>query len=157
MTVIQTILALDYITVVGESISIVCLAMTIVVFYWVRTLQRDFRFTIHRNLCWNLLIAEILLLAGVDATYNPDLCLSIAVFLHLFFLCAFGWMFIEGLYMYLLLVKVIRTKSLIWNLILIKHFFYIEGFPGKRIKTLAVLHNRLWIAHLGCGNHLGSN
>ena len=38
-------------------------------------------------------------------TYNP-LCLSIAVFLHLFFLCAFGWMLAEGLYMYILVTKV---------------------------------------------------
>ncbi|XP_057372837.1 adhesion G protein-coupled receptor L3-like isoform X2 [Daphnia carinata] len=107
-----TILALDYITVVGESISIVCLVVVILIFSWVRTLRRDFRFTIHRNLCWNLLIAEILLLAGIDATYNPDLCLSIAVFLHLFFLCAFSWMFIEGLYMWLLLVKVFPGTGL---------------------------------------------
>lgn len=62
---------------------------------------------IHRNLCINLLIAEILLLAGIDATSNRDVCLSIGVFLHLFFLCAFSWMFIEGLYMYFLITKVI--------------------------------------------------
>lgn len=127
----STILALDYITIVGESISIVCLAMALVVFYWVRTLQRDFRFTIHRNLCWNLLIAEILLLAGVDATYNPDLCLSIAVFLHLFFLCAFGWMFIEGLYMYLLLVKVFPGNGLkLWQ-------YYIIGY-GSPVLVVAI-------------------
>ena len=102
----QTASALDLITIIGESISIVCLTLTLIPFYWVRTLRRDFRFMIHRNLCLNLLIAEILLLAGIDATTDPDLCLSIAVFMHFFFLCAFSWMLVEGLYLYFLITKV---------------------------------------------------
>jgi latrophilin 3 len=104
--IFQTTSALDYITIIGGSISIVCLTLAVIIFYWVRTLRRDFRFVVHRNLCLNLLIAEILLLAGIDATANRDLCLSIAVFLHLFFLCAFSWMFVEGLYMYIIITKV---------------------------------------------------
>ena len=102
----QTTSALDYITVIGESISIACLTLALIIFFWVRTLRRDFRFAIHRNLCLNLLIAEILLLAGIDATTNRDLCLSIAVFMHFFFLCAFSWMLVEGLYLYFLITKV---------------------------------------------------
>lgn len=103
---IQTAPALDYITVIGESISIVCLGLAVFIFFWVRTLRREFRFRIHRNLCLSLLIAETLLLFGLDATYNSGLCTAIAVFLHLFFLCAFGWMFVEGLFLYFLITKV---------------------------------------------------
>lgn len=105
----QSVVALEYITVVGQSVSIVCLTLALLVLYGVRTLRHDFRFVIHRNLCLNLLVAEILLLAGLDATENADLCLSIAVFLHLFFLFAFGWMLVEGLYMYFLITKVRST------------------------------------------------
>lgn len=101
--------ALDYITVVGQSISIACLASAIIIFYGVRNLRRDFRFHVHRNLCLNLMIAEIILLAGLDAISNADLCLAIGVFLHFFFLCAFGWMFVEGLYMYFLVTKVYNS------------------------------------------------
>ncbi|KAI9565575.1 hypothetical protein GHT06_009367 [Daphnia sinensis] len=108
----KTVPALDYITIIGESISIACLTLSLIIFYWVRTLRRDFRFMIHRNLCINLLIAEILLLAGIDATSNRDVCLSIGVFLHLFFLCAFSWMFVEGLYMYFLITKVFDGNGL---------------------------------------------
>ncbi|XP_046446437.1 adhesion G protein-coupled receptor L3-like [Daphnia pulex] len=108
----KTTSPLDYITVIGESISIACLTLAIVIFYWVRTLRRDFRFVIHRNLCANLLIAEILLLVGMDATTNSDLCLSIAVFIHFFFLCAFSWMFVEGLYLYFLITKVFDGSGL---------------------------------------------
>ncbi len=105
-------MALEYITIIGESISIACLTLALIIFYSLRNLRRDFRFRIHRNLCWSLLLAEILLLAGMDATYNEDLCLSIAVFLHFFFLCAFGWMLVEGLYMYFLVTKVTQPISL---------------------------------------------
>jgi len=102
----HTITALDYITIIGGSISIACLTLAVIIFYWVRTLRRDFGFVIHRNLCVNLLIAEILFLAGIEATENSDLCLSIAVFIHFFFLCAFSWMVVEGLYLYFLITKV---------------------------------------------------
>ena len=84
-------------------------------FYSLRNLRRDFRFHIHRNLCLNLLIAEILLLVGIDATSNKDLCLSIGVFLHLFFLCAFCWMLVEGLYMYFLVTRVSSLANLFDN------------------------------------------
>nr|CAH0106133.1 unnamed protein product [Daphnia galeata] len=84
----KAISALDYITVIGESISIVCLTLTLITLNW------------------------ILLLAGIDATTHEDLCLSIAVFMHLFFLCAFSWMFIEGLYMYFVITKVFEGKVL---------------------------------------------
>ncbi|XP_046446417.1 adhesion G protein-coupled receptor L3-like [Daphnia pulex] len=127
----QTTSALDYITIIGESISIVCLTLSLIPFYWVRTLRRDFRFVVHRNLCLNLLIAEILLLAGIDATANRDLCLSIAVFLHLFFLCAFSWMFIEGLYMYIIITKVFNDKGLK------RRIYYIIGY-GVPVLTVTI-------------------
>jgi hypothetical protein len=108
--------ALDYITIIGGSISIVCLTLAVIIFYWVRTLRRDFRFVIHRNLCVNLLIADILFLAGIEAIANRDLCLSIAVFLHFFFLCAFSWMVVEGLYLYFLITKV-NTFDVVRNIL----------------------------------------
>ena len=83
-------------------------------FYSLRNLRRDFRFHIHRNLCLNLLFAEILLLVGIDATSNKDLCLSIRVVSHLFFLCAFCWMLEKGHYMYIFVtgeVGMIRTNK----------------------------------------------
>ena len=98
--------ALDYITIIGTGISIGCLACAILIFIFVRSLRRDFRFQIHRNLCLSLLIAEILLLSGIDATYNPNLCLSMAILQHFFFLSAFGWMLVEGIYLYFLVTKV---------------------------------------------------
>lgn len=62
-------------------------------------LQSD-RTTIHKNLCFCLLVAEILFVMGIGQTNERVLCGVIAGLLHLFFLCAFAWMFLEGKLLY---------------------------------------------------------
>lgn len=92
---------------IGLIISIVALAIALFVFIWVRNLRKEFRFHIHRNLCFCLLVAELLMLFGLDAPgKSEDGCLTIAVFLHFFLLCCFTWMLVEGLYLYFLITKV---------------------------------------------------
>ena len=56
---------------------------------------RTDRTTIHRNLCLNLLLAELLLVIGLDQTGNSALCGVIAGFLHYLFLTTFAWMLVE--------------------------------------------------------------
>ena len=60
-------LILFVITWVGIVISLVCLAICISTFCFLRGLQTD-RNTIHKNLCINLFIAELLFLIGIDKT-----------------------------------------------------------------------------------------
>ncbi len=60
-------LILFVITWVGIVISLVCLAICISTFCFLRGLQTD-RNTIHKNLCINLFIAELLFLTGIDKT-----------------------------------------------------------------------------------------
>ena len=78
-------------------------------FLYVTGLRGD-RTTIHRNLCISLCLAEILLLSGLDATDNANLCSVIAGSLHFLFLAAFGWMLVEGIHVYYMLVKVYLQK-----------------------------------------------
>lgn len=54
------------------------------------------RTTIHKNLCFCLLIAEVLFIVGIGQTDHAVFCGVIAGLLQLFFLCAFAWMFLEG-------------------------------------------------------------
>ena len=61
---------------------------------------RGERTTIHRNLCLCLLVAELLLLFGLDATANAGACVAVAVLMHFFFLSAFSWMLVEGIQVY---------------------------------------------------------
>lgn len=119
---------LDWITLLGCSLSIVCLFICVYIFTAIRGMQHNFgqilmnwidktsiwfikglkgdRTVIHRNLCICLLIAEILLVSGLNSTGNKEICSFVAGFLHFFFLAAFSWMLVEGIHVYLMLVKV---------------------------------------------------
>lgn len=108
----QDVVALDWITMIGLIISSVCLVLALIILFWVRTLRKDFRFHIHRNLCLCLLLAELLMLFGLDYRDGEAMggCQAIAVILHFAFLCCFGWMLVEGLYLYFLITKVNGSK-----------------------------------------------
>lgn len=56
---------LTIITQVGIAVSLVCLSISIFTFCFFRGLQSD-RNTIHKNLCINLFIAELIFLIGID-------------------------------------------------------------------------------------------
>lgn len=60
-------LLLTVITRVGIVVSLVCLMISIFTFCFFRGLQSD-RNTIHKNLCINLFIAELIFLIGIDMT-----------------------------------------------------------------------------------------
>lgn len=60
-------LLLSVISRVGIVVSLICLAMSIFTFCFFRGLQSD-RNTIHKNLCINLFIAELIFLIGIDMT-----------------------------------------------------------------------------------------
>ena len=61
---------------------------------------------IHRHLCICLCLAEIVLLAGLDATQNKAVCGMVAGVLHFLFLAVFAWMLVEGIQIYFMVVKV---------------------------------------------------
>ena len=66
---------------------------------------------IHINLCISLGIAQLIFVVGVtrsDPTSDrvPVHCQVIAVLLHYFFLVSFMWMLMEGVVLYVVLVRV---------------------------------------------------
>ena len=66
---------------------------------------------IHINLCVSLGIAQIIFVAGVDRASGSDddvpaHCQAVAVLLHYFFLVTFMWMLMEGVVLYVILVRV---------------------------------------------------
>ncbi|CAM9323420.1 unnamed protein product, partial [Lampetra planeri] len=111
--------ALSAIGYVGCSISIFCLAITLVTFAVLSSVStiRNQRYHIHANLSFAILVAEILLL--ISASFNPGTlpCKVMAVLLHFFFLSAFAWMLVEGLHLYSMVVKVFGSEGS-------KHFYY---------------------------------
>lgn len=72
---------------------------------------------IHRQLALALCLAQLLFLVGVDRTLVPSpdiLCSIIAFLLHYLFLCTFAWQLMEGIHLYLFIVRVFFNENIIW-------------------------------------------
>ncbi|XP_055486325.1 adhesion G protein-coupled receptor E4-like, partial [Leucoraja erinacea] len=102
---------LDLITLVGVIVSLVCLALSVLTFTLCRALK-SIRTTIHTHLCISLFLAQLLFIFGIDKFEYQNLCAVIAGFLHYFFLACFSWMLLEGVQLYLMLVKVFNAKCM---------------------------------------------
>nr|XP_054608271.1 adhesion G protein-coupled receptor L2 isoform X9 [Nothobranchius furzeri] len=114
-------LLLTVITRVGIVVSLVCLTICIFTFCFFRGLQSD-RNTIHKNLCINLFIAELIFLIGIDMTEPRIGCAIIAGILHFFFLASFSWMCLEGVQLYLMLIEVFESEYSR------KKYYYVSGY-----------------------------
>lgn len=101
---------------IGLCISIICLLITIILLFTLKLDSKQMH-AIHRQLAIALCVAQTLFLIGVDRTLVPSpdaLCTTIAVLLHYFFLCTFAWQLVEGIHLYIFIVKVFYNKKLVW-------------------------------------------
>uniref|UniRef100_A0A8C2AI12 Adhesion G protein-coupled receptor L4 n=1 Tax=Cyprinus carpio TaxID=7962 RepID=A0A8C2AI12_CYPCA len=108
------------ITQLGMGISIICLSLCIFTFWFFQDIQdiQNTRTTIHKNLCCSLFMAQFIFLIGINKIahkvhfshiINVGSALLIAGLLHYFFLAAFAWKCIEGIYLYLIVVGPCNT------------------------------------------------
>uniref|UniRef100_A0A8C6WPK2 Adhesion G protein-coupled receptor L2a n=1 Tax=Neogobius melanostomus TaxID=47308 RepID=A0A8C6WPK2_9GOBI len=138
-------LLLTVITRVGIVVSLVCLSISIFTFCFFRGLQSD-RNTIHKNLCINLFIAELIFLIGIDMTWPKIGCAIIAGILHFFFLASFTWMCLEGVQLYLMLVEVFESEYSR------KKYYYVSGylFPAIVVGVSAAIDYRSYGTEKAC-------
>uniref|UniRef100_A0A673CDH5 Adhesion G protein-coupled receptor L2a n=1 Tax=Sphaeramia orbicularis TaxID=375764 RepID=A0A673CDH5_9TELE len=138
-------LLLTVITRVGIVVSLVCLCISIFTFCFFRGLQSD-RNTIHKNLCINLFIAELIFLIGIDMTEPRIGCAIIAGILHFFFLASFSWMCLEGVQLYLMLVEVFESEYSR------KKYYYVSGylFPAIVVGVSAAIDYRSYGTKKAC-------
>nr|XP_020452362.1 adhesion G protein-coupled receptor L2 isoform X20 [Monopterus albus] len=138
-------LLLTVITRVGIVVSLVCLTISIFTFCFFRGLQSD-RNTIHKNLCINLFIAELIFLIGIDMTEPRIGCAIIAGILHFFFLASFSWMCLEGVQLYLMLVEVFESEYSR------KKYYYVSGylFPAIVVGVSAAIDYRSYGTKKAC-------
>ncbi|KAI5699343.1 hypothetical protein M8J75_001423 [Diaphorina citri] len=117
-------MCLKILTYVGCAMSCICLVVSFLTFHLMKTLKSE-RFTIHKNLCLSLFVAEIVFIVGVTETNNSLLCSMVAVMLHYFFLCAFVWMLLEGFQLYVMLIEVfeVERSRIKW------YYLFGYGFP----------------------------
>ncbi|XP_064406830.1 adhesion G protein-coupled receptor L3-like isoform X2 [Halichondria panicea] len=93
---------------VGVSLSVLAMLATIVALVYLRSLW-SMRNYIHINLCVSLILAQLMFVSGVTphggGMVDPG-CRTAAVLMHYLFLVSFMWMLMEGVVLYVALVKV---------------------------------------------------
>ncbi|XP_006147401.1 adhesion G-protein coupled receptor D1 isoform X2 [Tupaia chinensis] len=105
--------ALSSISYLGCSLSVLCLAATLLTFAMLSSVStmRNQRYHIHTNLSCAVLAAQVLLLTSSHFEPGTAPCRALAVLLHFLFLSAFAWMLAEGLHLYSMVVKVFGSED----------------------------------------------
>ncbi|XP_071964473.1 adhesion G-protein coupled receptor D1-like [Antedon mediterranea] len=111
--------ALSWIMYIGCGVSIVALSVALATFTYVGLTDR---IKIHVCLCATLLVAESFMLVGLNLTKPPELCTTIAVILHFSFLSVFAWMLVEGIHMYVMIIRVFGSENIDFN------YYFIVGW-----------------------------
>lgn len=105
---------LTFISYIGCGISAMFLAITLLSYLAFEKIRRDIPSKILINLCFALLLLNMVFLLDSWLALYPDavgLCTSTAFFLHYFLLASFTWMGLEALHLYLAIVKVFNSMS----------------------------------------------
>ncbi|KAF2358672.1 GPS motif protein [Trinorchestia longiramus] len=123
----------EWMTIVGCSMSVVCLSITAVVLLVYKEIRHRGSNVVRANLCINLAVAEFVLLVGLDRTENDILCSIIAGCLQYFFLVTFAWSSLESFALYLRLVKVMGVNYSVPK----EYFLYGYGAPLLLVVTTA--------------------
>ncbi|CAH2273601.1 adhesion G -coupled receptor E3-like [Pelobates cultripes] len=97
---IQNSHILTWITRIGLAVSIFCLMLSFLTFVLCRTLKSAHS-SVLSALIGCLFLAQLLFLLGIGQTGNRVLCGIIAGGLHFLFLCAFSWMSLESILLFL--------------------------------------------------------
>ncbi|XP_035760523.1 adhesion G-protein coupled receptor G1-like [Neolamprologus brichardi] len=103
---------LAYISVIGCSVSLFTLIITVLLFITNRTLRKDVSMNIHINLVIALILLNLHFLPSQAVAAYPStwLCFYMALALHYSLLATFTWMALEGFHLYLLLVKIFNIS-----------------------------------------------
>ncbi|XP_068735985.1 adhesion G protein-coupled receptor L4-like isoform X3 [Montipora capricornis] len=135
-------LALSVITYVGCILSMtgeLLLILIYVVFMKFKAEGKQIRINLAAALFW----AQLVFISGINATEEKPVCVLVAILLHYLFLVSFGWMLLEGVYLYIMVVEVFRSVK-VWYL-----YVFAWGFPiipvaislGISSKDVGVLQN----------------
>ncbi|XP_059848623.1 adhesion G-protein coupled receptor G1-like [Hypanus sabinus] len=128
----KDVMSLTYITVIGCAISAVFSVITVFLYCVVRKYKGDHTTQIHINLCIACFLLNMNFLTNewISKLMIDGLCKTMAVLLHYSLLCTFTWMAIEGLHLYLMLIKVFN--------IYVKHYIQKLALMGWGIPAVVV-------------------
>ncbi|XP_055363344.1 adhesion G-protein coupled receptor G2-like isoform X2 [Betta splendens] len=99
---------LSYITLIGCSLSLFGLSITVLLFISHKKFRADVSMKVHISLVFALILLNVHFLPSemVAALSSTSLCVYMALALHYSLLATFSWMALEGFHLYLLLVRV---------------------------------------------------
>ncbi|XP_039297102.1 diuretic hormone receptor-like [Nilaparvata lugens] len=99
----------------GYALSLVALLIAVWIFLYFKDL-RCLRNTIHTNLMCTYILADFMWILNITLQMsmpaNMTACFILVVMLHYFHLTNFFWMFVEGLYLYMLVVETFSSKNI---------------------------------------------
>lgn len=108
------------ITIVCSLISCVCIILTLFTFKFIKIMKKNRENSttkdlnvITTHLCVCLLLSLLTFLTGIftQRFKLKVLCSSIALVSHYLFLCSFFWMLLEGVQLYLMLVRIFKLDK----------------------------------------------
>lgn len=99
---------------VGYTFGLISLSVAVGIFTYFKEL-RCLRNTIHMNLMWSYMLTYtmwIITLISLNTSFNVSVpCVFIITLLHYFHITTFFWMFVEGLYLYILVVETLTREN----------------------------------------------
>ncbi|XP_030749956.1 diuretic hormone receptor-like [Sitophilus oryzae] len=104
-----------YIYLIGFIISTITLIVALFIFTYFKEL-RCLRNIIHMNLMWSYLLTYTMwIIMLIELNYFKEhmavMCVYLVTLLHYFHITTFFWMFVEGLYLYILVVRTLTRES----------------------------------------------
>ncbi|XP_078310166.1 uncharacterized protein LOC111100591 isoform X2 [Crassostrea virginica] len=103
-------LALNIVTYIGCTISLVTQLIAITVFSCIPSLNSE-RTCVHKNLCFAITAAQLVFMTGIKAVHYKLVCSMVALVLHYFYSAVFVWMLVEGLLLYSKVVQVFGREQ----------------------------------------------
>jgi len=112
---------------VGLALSIIGIILTILFYVYFTDVHQPLS-QIRISLASSLGAGQLIFLAGINATGNTGACVAVAALMQYFLMVAFCWMLVEGIYLYLFVVKVYNINSKM-------NIYYVMswGFPAVMV------------------------
>ncbi|XP_067046687.1 adhesion G protein-coupled receptor L4-like [Acropora muricata] len=105
----EHLVAMETIAYVGCALSLTAEVLTVIAYCTLTDFKQE-QMQIRLNLVVALAAAQIAFLSGINALEPKGLCVFVAALIHYFYLVGFAWMFFEGVYLYLMVVKVFNIE-----------------------------------------------
>ncbi|CAH3165293.1 unnamed protein product, partial [Pocillopora meandrina] len=101
---------LNILTYMGLALSLIGITITVFSYIFLSDMHQPLS-QIRVSLTGSLGAGQVIFLAGINKSTITATCVAVAALMQYFFTAAFCWMMVEGIYLYLFIVKVYNIKN----------------------------------------------